>query len=133
MTSMVVLLKISRSLGEIFQAHHHSWSVKHCCKFIDALALCFHHARCFNLDTDLRHKLSSINFMSFADNPLRSPHLIDQEIQAGTQLISFALRVFTDLSSNITADKTAKEALVKHWIGKYGSTHQIFLACHLQH
>ena len=118
MTSMVVALELSRIIGEIVHSFHSSWTIQHCSKFMDTLALSFHHARCFNLDLSFRRKLMAKKFMTFPDNPRRPPHLIEQEIQSGAQLVIFCLRLYTGENSDKITSKKAREQLARPWIEK---------------
>ena len=92
LTSMIVALELSRIIGEVSHTFYSSWTREHRVKFAESLALCFDHARSFNLNKDLRQRLYAKQFMRFPDNSLRPPNIIEQEVQAGAQLLIFFLR-----------------------------------------
>jgi hypothetical protein len=96
MTSMVITLEISRIIGELLNSFYASWSIEHKQKFIEALAICYDHASCFNSNSRLRNALHEKKFMRFIYSPTRLPHLADQEVLAGTNLLSLILKLHSE-------------------------------------
>jgi hypothetical protein len=117
MTSMVIALELSRILGELLNTYYSSWSIEHNRKFIEALALSFHHARCFNSNQILRSSLQNKNFMRFTYSPTRRPHLTDQEVLSGTNLLTFIIKLYSEERGMTQPDP--KTDLANIWLPWY--------------
>lgn len=94
MTAMVLMLDYVGIMSNIIHAQFNSWSLKNLECMVRCLEAGYHHARCFNANTDLRTKLWKKGFMRFGDNSQRLPHLVEQETSSLAQILIVAFRLY---------------------------------------
>jgi hypothetical protein len=94
--SMVLSLDYLRLIGDAVMHHYDAWTVVDLSSLLGALQCCFDHARCFNMNMELRSELKRRNFMRFRDNPNRVPHLLEQETLAASQLLLISFKLFAE-------------------------------------
>lgn len=107
MTAMVVMLDYIGILSNVIHAQYNSWSMNNIENVVRCLEASYHHARCFNADSDLRAKLYRKGFMRFRDNSKRRPHLVEQETSSLAQILIVAFRLYT-MNTESHADAEAR-------------------------
>ena len=95
MTSMVFMLDYIGILSNIIHAQFNSWSLSDLESLLKCLEASYHHARCFNANSDLRLSLWKKGFMRYADNSQRLPHLVEQETSSMAQLLILSFKMYT--------------------------------------
>jgi Sec7-like guanine-nucleotide exchange factor len=112
MTSMVLSLDIIDAIGDMLNTHYSSLRVNHLKQLLGVLQASYDHARCFNADDELRALLRARNFMRFGDNSARLPHLLEQETQAASQLLTYSFRLYQE-ENNSKANGKVKSTLAE--------------------
>ncbi len=92
-SSTVYTLDLIEIMGITIQKHFSAWNSDHLSTMLNILEACYHHARCFNNDSNLRQSLAQHLFMS-DDNNTKGPHLLEQEISAACQLLRVAFQLY---------------------------------------
>merc|ERR1711871_590509 len=71
---------------------------------MNTLETCYHHARCFNHAIPLRAQLKEENFMRFPrygpTDPVRMPHLLEQEVSSIVALANFSMQTYKYIASS---------------------------------
>ena len=118
MTAMVLMLDYIGIMSNIIHAQFSSWSLKNLENMIRCLEAGYHHARCFNANTDLRKKLWKKGFMRFGDNSQRLPHLVEQETSSLAQILIVAFRLYTQAPDS-HPDATTRSNLAEPLLFRY--------------
>ena len=96
MTSMVLMLDYIPRISNIIQMQFSSWSLDNLTEMMRCMEAAYHHARCFNNDSDLRSKLQRKGFMRFKTDPQKLPHLLEQETSSLFHILTIAFKLFAE-------------------------------------
>ena len=114
MTSMVVTLHSLRVLGDLCLNYYSAWDIGHLSQLLNTIEACYHHARSFNNDYQLRQNLKQRSFMKFRDNSTRLPHLLEQETLSVSKILTFVFRLCSEEGDGGLAN--ARAAFAEPWL-----------------
>ena len=113
MTSMVATLDLISSSHIFFANFQQMMDFTMYEDMLRTLELVHWHARSFNEDQPMRAELRGRKFMVFTDNPLRSPNLLEQEVNTAREI----LRVGTCLLEQ--SDQPSMQHLGESYLERY--------------
>lgn len=90
---MVVSLELIRITEETICLFFQCWGTSHFMKFSETVAESYAHAKSFNENMALRENLRGKEFMKFPNKINNLPNILEQELKAGTLLVTLLLRL----------------------------------------
>ena len=113
MTSMVATLGVINSSRIFFTSFREVMDESMYVDMLEAMELVHWHARSFNEDQQVRADLRGQKFMVFASNPLRSPNLLEQEVDSAKEVLEVSLWLLGQ------SGQPSLQDLAENWLQRY--------------